>query len=253
MARKYGLREEKTIDYRDIPLTMEPPRTLPATVDLRPRFPVLNQEFNDCLVNTGMSQVRDQRIQIGLPDMMPSRNFNYWLLRQFEGDTDKDEGGELRDVYKALNKFGYCPEDLWQYNSSTLFEKPSQEAFDAAVGKKLHNYANVNTRNILACKQCLAHGIAFSVGFLVPQSFEGDQIADPNNATLVMPPAGFTPIGGHGVSAVGYIDIKQVFIILNSWGDKWGAKGFFYMPYEFMASGNVIDAWALRMSKTGLL
>jgi C1A family cysteine protease len=36
----------------------------------------------------------------------------------------------------------------------------------------------------------------------------------------------------HSLMAVGYIQKEQVFIVRNSWGEKWGQDGYFYMPYK---------------------
>lgn len=54
-------------------------------------------------------------------------------------------------------------------------------------------------------------------------------------------------LGGHTVMAVGYDDVKQVFIIQNSWGASWGDHGYFYMPYSFISSGNARDFWTIRL------
>ena len=47
--------------------------------------------------------------------------------------------------------------------------------------------------------------------------------------------------GGHAIVAVGFDDEiddgsggKGAFIIRNSWGEDWGMKGHFYMPYSFI-------------------
>ena len=69
--------------------------------------------------------------------------------------------------------------------------------------------------------------------------------------------------GGHAVLAVGWSDKLEAFRIQNSWGEDWGDKGFFYMPYSWlnMDSPNpkdvdktntrlrmVYDAWTLKGS-----
>lgn len=254
MNRKYGLKPFKA-DIRDIPLMLAPPKVLPVVVDHRQEIAqILDQgQENDCLCNAGMLSVRHARKLAGLPDMISSRQFNYWNVRAIEGDTNQDGGGQLRSVYQAIRQYGYCPESMWEYDQKNVFTKPPQECFDVAMPNILHNYAVVNTRNLIACKQCLAHGFLFEIGFLVPASFEDEtpgSIAETGIMKMQLP--GEWPNDGHAVTAVGYDDSKSWFIMANSWGDKWGDKGYFYMPYEFMIGPLVIEAWMLRISKTGL-
>jgi C1A family cysteine protease len=53
-------------------------------------------------------------------------------------------------------------------------------------------------------------------------------------------------LGGHAVMAVMYDDIKKVFGCRNSWGDKWGDKGYFYLPYDFILDKKMAsDFWII--------
>jgi hypothetical protein len=52
------------------------------------------------------------------------------------------------------------------------------------------------------------------------------------------PPTG-QPFAGHVVAIVGYDDSQQCWIVKNSWGTKWGEKGWFRMAYD----ANMIEAW----------
>jgi len=47
---------------------------------------------------------------------------------------------------------------------------------------------------------------------------------------------------GHAVECIGFDDTKEIFIFQNSWGQKWGDKGYFYMPYEIFTRV-VWDCW----------
>jgi Papain family cysteine protease/Bacterial Ig domain len=53
--------------------------------------------------------------------------------------------------------------------------------------------------------------------------------------------------GGHVVAIVGYNDSQQCWIVKNSWGIKWGEKGWFRMSYD----ANMITAWG--HDTTGIL
>ena len=64
---------------------------------------------------------------------------------------------------------------------------------------------------------------------------------------MVMPQEGDQVRGGHAVTAVGYDDTKEVFIVRNSWGNDWGDKGYFYMPYAYIKEEQLAhDFWAIN-------
>jgi len=54
-------------------------------------------------------------------------------------------------------------------------------------------------------------------------------------------------VGGHVVAIVGYDDSQQCWIVKNSWGTKWGEKGWFQMSYD----ANMIIAWG--HNSTGIM
>ena len=52
-------------------------------------------------------------------------------------------------------------------------------------------------------------------------------------------------IGGHAFAIVGYND--KGFIVQNSWGKRWGHKGFGIWSYEDWVE-NIMDGWAFRLA-----
>jgi C1A family cysteine protease len=93
--------------------------------------------------------------------------------------------------------------------------------------------------NITELKSCLAAGNPFVFGFTVYQSFESATVAQ--TGVLPMPGKTESVLGGHAVMAAGYDDNKNAFIVRNSWGDAWGQKGYFYMPYDYITSTDLAD------------
>lgn len=85
----------------------------------------------------------------------------------------------------------------------------------------------------------------FRFGFTVLTSFSSEQTR--KTGVMVMPQPGDKVRGGHAVTAVGFDDFKQVFIVRNSWGEGWGDKGYFYMPYEYITNPDLAhDFWCIN-------
>lgn len=56
-------------------------------------------------------------------------------------------------------------------------------------------------------------------------------------------------LGGHAITIVGYDNDKKIFICRNSYGEQWGDRGYFYMPYDY-AELYASDAWKFDVTLT---
>ena len=100
-------------------------------------------------------------------------------------------------------------------------------------------------RSLSKFKGVLASGYPFVFGFTVYDAFESAEVA--KTGVLNLPAKGESVLGGHAVLAVGYDDAGQRFIVRNSWGNKWGQKGYFTIPYAYLLDGNLADDfWTIR-------
>jgi len=62
-----------------------------------------------------------------------------------------------------------------------------------------------------------------------------------------MPQPSEQMLGGHCVTAVGYNDARQRFIVRNSWGSGWGKGGYRTMPYAYLGDPRLAsDFWTIR-------
>jgi C1A family cysteine protease len=69
-----------------------------------------------------------------------------------------------------------------------------------------------------------------------------------HTGNMTMPKPNEQMIGGHAVLCIGYDNTKQALIVRNSWGDQWGDKGYFYMPYSFATNTDLTtDFWTITM------
>jgi C1A family cysteine protease len=179
------------------------------------------------------------------PSFMPSRLFLYYNERVMAGTAGADSGAPLRDGIKTVAKAGDCPESLWPYAIAKFAERPPEVCYAQARRYRAVQYKRL-THKAEQLKGCLASGYPFVFGFKAHESLQGPEVARTGHES--MPAHGDKPIGGHAVMAVGYDDSKLWFVVRNSWGDSWGMKGYFTLPYAYVLDENLaLDLWTLRV------
>jgi len=157
----------------------------------------------------------------------------------------KDDGARIRDGIKVIAKQGDCPEELWPYRRRNLNLRPPRECYLLARHYKAVEYQRIGHK-LDELKSCIASGYPLVLGFKVFESFEGEKIR--KTGQLGMPKRQEKAVGMHAVLAVGYKNSKGWFILRNSWGDKWGKKGYFTMPYEYLLDPELAhDFWTIRV------
>lgn len=224
-------------------------KKLPPKVDLRPQCPkvIYDQgQLGSCTGNAIACAIQFDRLkQKRKPDFIPSRLFIYYNERDMEGTVASDSGAQIRDGIKSVSKLGDCPETEWPYDIGKFAIKPSANCFRDAVKYKAVLYQRV-IQTLNQMKGCLASGYPFILGFSVYESFESEAVA--KSGIVPMPTASEKQLGGHAVLAVGYDDKMQRVIVRNSWGNGWGMRGYFTMPYAYPTDSNLADDfWTIRV------
>lgn len=200
----------------------------------------------NCTANAAAGALEFDQIKQKLPIFMPSRLFIYYNERVAEGTVSSDSGASLSESVQALASYGAPPETLWPYNANQFTVKPPANAYTAGAKNKAITYSSVN-QDLNSIQSCLASGYPMLLGFTVYDSFESAAVA--SNGIVPMPAATEEVLGGHAVLAVGYNAGSttvngappRTFIVRNSWGPYWGAKGYFYMPFEYLLDPNLSD------------
>jgi C1A family cysteine protease len=223
-------------------------KILPPLIDLRAQCPpVFDQgELGSCTANAIAAAVQfEQMKQKEKNSFIPSRLFIYYNERFIEHTVKYDSGGMLRDGIKTVSKQGVCSEKIWPYNISEFTKKPSAQCYKEALKNEVLSYHRI-AQTSEQMKACLTEGYPFVFGFSVYESFESEEVA--TRGIMPIPAKNEKLLGGHAVIAVGYDNSKQSFIIRNSWGTKWGIKGYFYMPYSYITDSNKSDDfWTIRL------
>ncbi|HWT98230.1 MAG TPA: C1 family peptidase [Terriglobales bacterium] len=222
---------------------------LPPKVDLRPQCPAVYDQgqLGSCTGNAiaGAFEFDRMKQRIGRKDYVPSRLFIYYNERVIEGTVSSDSGAQIRDGIKSISKQGVCSETTWPYDISAFATKPSAAAYAEGTKNQALAYSRV-VRSLPQMKGCLASGFPFVFGFTVYESFESATVA--STGVVDMPKPKEQVVGGHAVVAVGYDDKSERFIVRNSWGRKWGMRGYFTMPYLYLIDDNLADDfWTIRV------
>ncbi len=221
---------------------------LPVRIDLTPGCPPVYDQgaLGSCTGNAIAGAIEFAQRKLRLPHpATPSRLFIYYNERAIEHTVRVDSGAMIRDGIKSVNKQGACRETTWPYVIPKFDDRPSRAAYAEAVRHRAVGYRRVS-RDADQMKGCLASGYPFVLGFTVYESFMSDAVA--RTGTLSMPRRGERVEGGHAVLAVGYDDGRRRFVVRNSWGPRWGRKGYFTMPYAYLLEENLADDfWTIRI------
>jgi C1A family cysteine protease len=221
---------------------------LPKVVDLRSGCsPVVDQgELGSCTANAIASGLREYWGYSGnlMGKTTPlSRLWLYWEERNLEGTVNEDSGAYIRDGLKVLQQIGCAPEADWPYDITKFAQTPPTQSTADASPFKIAGYHRVT--DLTTLKTALAEGYPVVLGINVYESFESNQVA--RTGIIPLPKVGEKLLGGHAVLGVGYKDDvmykgRGVVICRNSWGESWGDKGYFYLPYSYFTK-YVTDMW----------
>jgi C1A family cysteine protease len=234
-------------DHRDFLYAAIRPRVvrLPKSADLRSGMsPVEDQgQLGSCTANALAGSLEFLELKAGQTLTDLSRLFIYYNERVIEHSVSSDSGAMLRDGIKALVNQGVCPETEWPYAIGKFTKKPPAKCYTHAKKHTISTYHRLTS--LADMRACLADGFPFVFGFSVYEAFESATVA--KSGVLNMPKKGEKQLGGHAVCAVGYDDKSKRITVRNSWGPDWGMKGYFTMPYDYVADTNLADDfWTIR-------
>jgi C1A family cysteine protease len=224
---------------------------LPSSVDLRSSCPPVYDQGNlgSCTAFTGCSCLA-MVLNKKLTDF--SELYLYYWERYLSGTVSIDSGAIMRDIGKALQKYGCCEESYVPYDIKKFKTKPSEQSIKNAENYKIKAYHSVS--KLEGIQQSLAlRQKPVMIGMDVFPSFESEAVE--KTGKMVMPGKRERSLGGHACLVVGYQnstiksivskDLKGILIVRNSWSEQWGDKGYFYMPYDYVTKGYAFDFWTI--------
>jgi hypothetical protein len=137
-----------------------------------------------------------------------------------------------------MTKSGSVPYAQFPYDDQDCSRQPDQQLLETARQYKMRGFNRLtpgdrnNVIDLHAIKENLSQGAPVVIGMMVGGSYMqgmfGQDVWMPTAEDKQM--MGF---GGHAQCVVGYDDRKYggAFLIMNSWGPKWGNNGFAWVRY----------------------
>ena len=170
---------------------------------------------------------------VSSPDL--SEQFLYYISRDKNGETEKDEGSCICFAVEALCETGICVETKWPYKVDGYAEKPTEDAYADAAERKVKKALNVE-RKTVAIKSALEDGYPVIGSFSIFSSFgKGERgfISIPTDEEIAAAKES-NENNHHAMVIVGFNDEQKVFKVRNSWGSDWGDNGYCYIPYQYI-------------------
>ena len=177
-----------------------------------------------------------------------SRLFVYYNSRLLDNSVMEDAGAYIRDGMKAVKRFGICSEKLWPYDITKFNVRPTDECYADALARTITAYQSLTTLDEV--RQAVNDNKPVVIGITVYDSF--------NNVSRYNPVMQ-TPSedekdsgGGHAMTIVGYDMPKKQFLVKNSFGTKWGDRGYGWLPFDY-AEAEGFEKWVFDISDQSLI
>ncbi len=150
------------------------------------------------------------------------------------------EGTYINTGLDILVAYGAATRDEVPYQSGDMpmlceVDPAGAMEDDFRVGgyESVRPFDTARIREVIAAGSPVAFGTPLSEGFM---TWAGEQAATEVFDFGADPCTGMH-CGGHAMVIVGYDDDLGAFRVLNSWGEDWGDRGFFWLSYDYFDRG----------------
>lgn len=229
----YGEVTYKLFDGEETPLQeeYEPVGVPKRSVDLRELFPpVKDQGALGACSAFSMVSIYEYILKKTSRAENLSERFVYYNVLSDSGDM-ADSGASLFSVVDSITRHGVCADNLCRYDVEKFQVKPSGEAYMSATSHKIKCAKNVKLchKDITSA---LSEGFPVAISLKIYDSFGENRkgfIYKPSEAEVENGNS-----GNHAMVICGYSEEEKVYIVRNSWGEKFGDKGYCYIPFSYV-------------------
>jgi C1A family cysteine protease len=216
---------------------------LPPIVDLRPEMPPVYNQYSigSCSANAIVAAYQYDAKN----EFYGSRLFCYYNERMIENTAEKDAGAKIMDGIISVKTHGLCSETSWPYIQEKFAEKPPNNCYEEGKNHVAIEVSNIH-QDINTMKNWLNLKLPFIVGIMVYEEFQSLSVK--LTGMVPMPTETSRAMGGHAVLCCGYTETH--WIMRNSWGSKWGDRGYFYIPHNYLLDRHLAsDLWVIEKVK----
>ena len=221
---------------------------VPDVVDLREYdTPIEDQGDLGSCVGSSVVSAYELMTKISRPEQFQdlSKLYTYYHARLLEGSENYDEGVYyIRNAIKGIHKFGVCQEKLWMYDTNKVLTQPELECYVDAWPRKIDSYNSIYSIGDML--EVLHLKIPIVLGLTV---FDNFSYLKQTNSVVIAPKGASNYFGGHAVTLVGYSRPSKWFIAKNSYGEAWGDKGYFYIPFDYIIQYG-FDKWVFNLNES---
>jgi C1A family cysteine protease len=251
------------------------PVPIPRVIDNRKYCsPIKNQgSLGSCtaFAAVGMYEYMEKKIHnkfVSGSELFVYKVTRYLMSTRNESNGLGDTGAFIRSALGALVYFGVPPGETYPYNISLFEAEPPTKVYILAQNYQVLTYFRLDYEisnpqsNLDRIKTWIYRGFPIEFGFTCYNSTLKQAETTGN---IPYPSSNDNTAGGHAMMICGYNDDKIItnsdngqqttgaFLIRNSWGEGWGGemKGYGYLPYEYIMSGNGLaqDFWVVTRTE----
>ncbi|MDQ7780658.1 MAG: C1 family peptidase [Planctomycetota bacterium] len=152
-------------------------------------------------------------------------------------NAGKNLGVPIVNALELLKKEGCATWATMPYDPRDFTKQPSRDAIAEAAKFRCLGYQHLSDGP--SVRKALQQGHVVILNFRTDPEFRSGKYKiftkEEKKRGDALRPAG-TVDDYHAVCVVGYDDVRQAFLIMNSWGQDWGQSGCCWVSYDLMRS-----------------
>ena len=218
---------EKLADVQGDSLPPDFRGTLPTHVDLSAKLPAPRSQGSTrtctswSVVYAASSLALRTRGFGSTLTLSPSFAYN-----QVSRDQWCRAGTKISSMLNLVRDVGALPIDEFVFDGAWCGRLPTSAEAERAKEFRIKGWSAFDATGLEKVKEQLARGVP--VIFAMPmtskmKALHGDAVLEDDDL----------PGQGHTLIVIGYEDAKKAFLIQNSWGQSWAAKGYGWFGYDF--------------------